>query len=229
MPDPLIVKSMFGRIARRYDLLNRVLSVGIDQVWRRAAVRAVGSVKGEVGIDLCCGTGDLSLAFERSGAAVVGLDFTPEMLPIARAKGDKTGGRLCFAQADALLVPARDNGAAFSSVSFGIRNVENRTRCLEEMARITRPGGRVVVLEFSMPPGWLLGFLYRAYFTKALPFIGRVVSKDDDAYSYLPRTVLAWPDPDSFQSEFEAVGLQDCGYRLLSRGIAALHWGTVAS
>lgn len=229
VPDPVIVKSMFGRIARRYDLLNRVLSAGIDQAWRRATVRAAGPVEGEVGVDLCCGTGDLALAFEKAGASVIGLDFTPEMLPLAKGKGEKRSGKLCFGQADALQVPARTNGAAFSSVSFGIRNVEDRGRCLQEMERITRPGGRVLVLEFSMPPGFILGFLYRTYFTKVLPTIGRLVSKDDDAYSYLPRTVLAWPDPETFQGELEAAGLQDCGYRLLTRGIAALHWGSVAS
>jgi demethylmenaquinone methyltransferase/2-methoxy-6-polyprenyl-1,4-benzoquinol methylase len=218
---------MFGRIARRYDLLNRVLSLGIDQAWRRATVRKAGNVEGQVGIDLCCGTGDLALAFEEAGASVVGLDFTPEMLPLARDKGAKHKGPVLFGRADALQVPARTNSAAFSSVAFGIRNVEDRGLCLREMARITRPGGRVLVLECSMPPGFLLGFLYRTYFTRVLPLIGRLVSKDDDAYSYLPRTVLAWPDPDTFLGEMKSAGLEDCGYVLLTRGITALHWGTV--
>ena len=227
VPDPATVQSMFGRIAGRYDLLNRVLSVGIDQAWRRAAVRAAGEVFGKHGIDLCCGTGDLSIAFEKAGAKVVGLDFTPQMLPIARRKGDKRPGQVYFGQADALQVPARSDSADFCSVAFGIRNVENRTRCLEEMARVTKPGGRVLVLEFTMPPGPMLGYLYRTYFTKVLPTVGKMVSKDDDAYSYLPRTVMAWPDPVTFQGELEQAGLKDCGYRLLTRGIAALHWGTV--
>jgi demethylmenaquinone methyltransferase/2-methoxy-6-polyprenyl-1,4-benzoquinol methylase len=121
---------MFGRIAGRYDLLNRVLSAGIDQAWRRATVRAAGDVTGMHGIDLCCGTGDLAIAFEKAGAKVAGLDFTPEMLPIARRKGDKRPGDLFFGQADALQVPARTDSADFCSVAFGIRNVENRTLCL---------------------------------------------------------------------------------------------------
>lgn len=219
---------MFGRIAGRYDLLNRVLSVGIDQAWRRAAVRRVGAVEGQRGLDLCCGTGDLTLAFQRAGAQMVGLDFTPEMLPIARDKGSKVSGApVLFTRGDAMSLAAGDDSVDFSSVSFGIRNVADRIGCLREMARVTRPGGTVLVLEFTMPPGPVMGRLYRTYFTKLLPAVGRLVSKDDDAYEYLPRTVLAWPAPDAFEAEFQSVGLVDTGYQLLSRGIACLHWGRV--
>ena len=221
---------MFGRIAGCYDLLNRVLSMGIDQVWRRRTVAQAGKVEGQLGLDLCCGTGDLTLAFRRAGARMVGLDFTPEMLPIALGKAEReSGSPVAFVRGDAMRVAARTNAVDFTSVSFGIRNVSDRIGCLREMKRVTRPGGRVLILEFTMPPGPVLGRLYRTYFTRALPAVGRVVSKHNDAYSYLPRTVLAWPKPDVFESELLSVGLVDTGYRLLTRGIACLHWGTVPS
>lgn len=223
---------MFGRIAGRYDLLNRVLSAGIDQRWRRFTVRhaseGLGGLEGQSGVDFCCGTGDLALAFRAAGATVMGFDFTPEMVPLARDKGEAgpQPGPL-FLRGDAMAAPAATNSVDFTSVSFGIRNVADRRGCLAEMARVVRPGGLVLVLEFTMPPGFLLGALYRTYFTKVLPLVGRLVSKDDDAYSYLPRTVLAWPDPETFQAEFEGTGLVDCGFRRLTRGIACLHWGRV--
>lgn len=219
---------MFGRIAGRYDLLNRVLSAGIDQAWRRRTVRQAGDVRGARGLDLCCGTGDLTLAFRKAGAHMVGLDFTKEMLPLAARKGQRSGGEaVAFVRGDAMQVAARDASVDFTSVSFGIRNVADRVGCLEEMRRVTRPGGKVLVLEFTMPPGAVLGRLYRTYFTRLLPMVGRLVSKHDDAYSYLPRTVLAWPSPEVFEQELRSVGLVDTGYRLLSRGIACLHYGTV--
>ena len=228
MTDPQAVQTMFGRIAGRYDLLNRVLSAGIDQAWRRATVRQAGDVAGLEGLDLCCGTGDLTLAFRKAGARMVGLDFTKEMLPLADKKGARGSGQpVTFVRGDAMCVAARDDSVDFTSVSFGIRNVSNRIGCLEEMRRVTRPGGQVLVLEFTMPPGPILGRLYRTYFTRLLPMVGRLVSKHNDAYSYLPRTVLAWPAPDVFESEMQGVGLVDTGHRLLSRGIACLHYGTV--
>lgn len=216
---------MFASIARRYDLLNRVLSLGTDQRWRRAAVQAAGPVAGRLVVDVCCGTGDLALAFRAAGARVVGVDFTLEMLELATRKDEPE--TVVFAHGDALRLPVADATADVASVAFGIRNVEDRLQGLAELARVVRPGGRVVVLEFTTPPGAILGALYRFYFTRVLPFVGRSVSGNDDAYSYLPRTVLAWPDPARFQQELESVGLVECGHRLLTRGIACLHWGLV--
>jgi demethylmenaquinone methyltransferase/2-methoxy-6-polyprenyl-1,4-benzoquinol methylase len=216
---------MFASIASRYDLLNRVLSAGVDRRWRRAAVEASGPVEGGLVVDVCCGTGDLALAYREAGARVLGVDFTSEMLVRATHKDPRA--RVLFAHGDALVLPVADGIADVASVAFGIRNVEDRLGCLREMARIVRPGGRVVVLEFTTPPGPILGALYRFYFTRLLPLVGRFVSGHDDAYAYLPRTVLAWPDPARFQEELESVGLVDCGNRLLTRGIACLHWGVV--
>jgi len=227
MPDPRSVRSMFARIAGRYDLLNRVLSAGTDQRWRRAAVGQAGELGGRVVVDACCGTGDLSLAFAREGARVVGVDFTPEML--VRAERKRGTGPALFTHGDALRLPVRSGAADVASVAFGIRNVADRGSGLRELARVVRPGGTVLVLEFAMPPGRVFGALYRFYFTRLLPRIGRLVSRDADAYGYLPRTVLEWPTPAELQAELEALGLVDCGHRLLTGGIACLHWGRLPS
>ncbi len=221
---------MFARIAGVYDLLNRLLSLGIDQRWRRALRASAGDVRGARVVDACCGTGDVALGFARAGAAVVGVDFTPEMLARAERKAEALNGacvRPAFAHGDALRLPLRAASADVCTVAFGIRNVADRHAALREMARVVRPGGRVLVLEFTMPPGSVLGPLYRLYFLRILPAVGRLVSRDSDAYTYLPRTVMSWPDPARFQREMEDAGLVECGHRLLTRGIACLHWGRV--
>ncbi len=227
MDEPRHVRAMFARIAGSYDLLNRVLSLGIDQRWRRAMLEAAGDVEGRVVVDACCGTGDVAFTFARAGAHVVGVDFTPEMLRRAERKKDPRVPASVFAHGDALCLPVKSASADFCTNAFGIRNVQDRRAGLREMRRVLRPGGRVVILEFTLPPGAILGALYRCYFTRVLPSVGRLVSKDADAYSYLPRTVLAWPSPTEFQREMELEGLVDCGHRLLTRGIACLHWGRV--
>lgn len=225
MPEPTQVRSMFSRIAGRYDLLNRGLSLGIDQRWRRRAVRGAGEVAGRDVVDVCCGTGDLAALFARAGARVVGVDLTPEMLERALPKG-RRAGRALFVHGDALRLPLPNACADVASVAFGIRNVADRRKGFEELRRVLRPGGRLLVLEFTQPPGRLFGGLYRFYFTRVLPTLGRAVSGDGDAYSYLPRTVLAWPSPDELRAELEELGFEGCGYERLTRGIACLHWGT---
>lgn len=216
---------MFARIAGVYDLLNRVLSLGIDRRWRRAMLETAGDVRGRVVVDSCCGTGDVAFEFERAGARVVGVDFTPEMLVRARGKSSRARVEPIFAHGDALALPVRDGVADVCTNAFGIRNVADRRAGVREMRRVLRPGGRLVILEFTMPPGRILGALYRFYFTRVLPRVGRLVSRDGEAYDYLPRTVLAWPSPEEFQREIEREGLVDCGFRRLTRGIACLHWG----
>lgn len=227
MPDPVQVRAMFARISGHYDLLNHLLSLGIDRSWRRKTVEAAGDVEGCVVVDACCGTGDLSAAFVRRGARVIGVDFTPEMLSRAGSKITRFRNRAVFAHGDALALPLRSGCADVTSVAFGVRNLSDARAGLAEMARVTKPGGRVLVLEFTTPRGALLGRAYRWYFTRMLPTLGRLVSRDEDAYMYLPRTVLAWPTPEQFQIDLEAVGLVECGFRTLTRGIACLHWGRV--
>ena len=216
---------MFARIAGRYDLLNRVLSCGIDQRWRRRLLERLGRLEGARVVDACCGTGDLTLALEERGASVVGVDFTPEMLQHARRKGTARGE--LFVHGDALHLPITDGGADASTIAFGIRNVADRRQGLAELARVVRPGGTVCVLEFSLPPGPILARLYKLYFTRILPRVGGWVSGSPDAYRYLPDTVLAWPTPDELAREMEESGLERCGYQLLTGGIACLSWGRV--
>lgn len=216
---------MFARIAGCYDLLNRLLSLGIDRRWRRAMVEAAGDVEGRLVVDACCGTGDVAFEFAGAGARVVGVDFTPEMLQRAERKKSARAPSAVFAHGDALRLPVQSASADLCTNAFGIRNVRDRRAGIREMRRVLRPGGRVVILEFTMPPGRVLRAGYRFYFTRVLPFVGRLVSRDADAYSYLPRTVLAWPSPEEFQHELEHEGLVECGHRRLTRGIACLHWG----
>jgi len=217
---------MFARIAGRYDLLNRTLSLGIDQRWRRAVVAQAGELGGGLVIDACSGTGDLAVAFARSGARVVGVDFTHEMLVHGPAKLRPGDAPTAFVQGDLLGLPVPTGVADVASVAFGIRNVADPRQGLRELARVVRPGGRVLVLEFSTPRRGPLAWAYRTYFTRVLPRVGRLVSGDGEAYDYLPRTVLAWPAPDAFQAWMGEAGLVDCGHRLLTGGIACLHWGT---
>lgn len=228
MPDPTAVREMFARIAGRYDLLNRVLSAGVDRSWRRRAVARAGVGAGSLVVDACCGTGDLALEFARAGARVVGVDFTPEMLARAERKRGRRGAPgAVFVHGDALALPVADRVADVASVAFGLRNVADRRAGLRELARVVKPGGRVLVLEFTQPPGRVLGAAYRLYFTRVLPRVGGAVSGDGGAYEYLPRTVLAWPQPERLAAEMAECGLADCGFELLTRGIACLHWGTV--
>jgi len=216
---------MFARIASRYDLLNHLLSGGIDRRWRAALVRRLGDVRGRLLVDCCCGTGDLAFALERAGARVLGVDFTPEMLFRARRKDGRRAAR--FVAGDALALPLADARADAATIAFGIRNVADRRRGLRELMRVVRPGGAVLVLEFSLPRGRITGALYRFYFTRILPRVGGWISGDAGAYRYLPETVLAWPSPTELQAEMEGLGLEQCGYQLLTGGIACLSFGRV--
>jgi demethylmenaquinone methyltransferase/2-methoxy-6-polyprenyl-1,4-benzoquinol methylase len=226
MPDPRLVRSMFGRIAGRYDLLNRLLSAGIDRSWRARTVGAAGDLRGRVVVDACCGTGDLSLEFARAGADVIGIDFTPEMLFLALPKARSRRLRVAFVHGDALRLPLRSGSADVVSVAFGVRNLADPDAGLRELTRVLKPGGRLLILECSPPPAGWLGALYRFYFLRVLPAVGGWISGDPEAYGYLPRTVVAWPPPAEFQRRMETAGLSHCGFERLTHGVASLHWGT---
>jgi len=216
---------MFARIAGRYDLLNRLLSAGVDRRWRARLVRRLSDLRGRTLLDSCCGTGDLAFALESAGARVVGVDFTPEMLAFARQKGAGRAAR--FVAGDALRLPLADESVDAAAIAFGIRNVADRAGGVREMMRVVRPGGTVIVLEFSLPRGRILGALYRFYFTRVLPRLGGWISGDASAYRYLPDTVLAWPAPGELRAEMEHLGLEHCGFELLTGGIACLNFGRV--
>ncbi|MDY7231618.1 bifunctional demethylmenaquinone methyltransferase/2-methoxy-6-polyprenyl-1,4-benzoquinol methylase UbiE [Hyalangium rubrum] len=194
------VRQMFSSIATRYDVTNEVLSFGIHRLWRRTTVRLSGAKQGDSILDCATGTGDLALVWKRTVGAsgrVVGTDFCPEMLQSAPAKAEQAGLQVEFQVADAMALPFADNSFDVASISFGIRNVDDPVKCLKEMARVVKPGGRVVVLEFGQPEG-LFGALFRFYSKTIMPAIGGLLTGNRAAYEYLPRTAAAFPAGERF-------------------------------
>ena len=234
MPDGPTIQRMFAEVAPGYDRANRALSLGIDVYWRRKAVRLCSVQAGERGLDVCAGTGDLSFALQRAGAIVTGADFCAPMLVHARrkAEGARAGGAQTvpdFLAADALALPFPSAAFDFATVAFGIRNVSDPLAGLREMARVVRPGGRVVVLEFTRPRLPLVGAAYRFYFGKVLPKLGGWISgAKNGAYQYLHDSVMAFPEREGFLQLMRDAGLQAPRMQLLTGGIAALYRGEVA-
>jgi demethylmenaquinone methyltransferase / 2-methoxy-6-polyprenyl-1,4-benzoquinol methylase len=194
------VREMFASIARRYDTANEVLSLGIHKGWRRAAVHLSGAAPGQRVLDCATGTGDLALEFKRAVGAtgeVIGTDFCAEMLESAPAKAAKAGVQVKFTVADVLALPYPEGQFDVASIAFGIRNVDDPLLCLREMARVVKPGGRVIVLEFGQPRG-PFGALFRAYSRGVMPVVGGLLTGNRAAYEYLPRTAAAFPAGERF-------------------------------
>lgn len=235
MKDAARIRSMFASISRRYDLLNHLLSLNRDKQWREEAVAASGLEANNRVLDVCSGTADLALAYSRRlgpDGMAVGADFCPEMLRIGKQKARSANGRVGFESrvelvvADALALPFADNTFDVVSVAFGIRNVADMESGISEMSRVAKAGGRVVILEFSMPDSKLVGGLYKIYFTRILPLVGRVVSgANNDAYSYLPDSVLQFPQGEEMREIMRARGLKDVSARRLTGGIVTLYVG----
>ena len=228
--EPARIRRMFARIVPTYDLLNHLLSAGLDRGWRRATVKACAWSRPEGRpwrvLDVCAGTGDLAFEFARAGARVALSDFTSEMLLEARAKGARRGVVAPLSIGDALRLPFAGGSFDAASVGFGIRNVEDLDRGIAEMARVVRPGGAVAVLELAQPANGALRRVYNAYFTRVLPAIGQMVSRSpESAYAYLPRSVIAFPPPDELAERMRAAGLRDVTWRPLAAGICTLHVG----
>lgn len=227
-PEKAAVRSMFDRIAPRYDLLNRLLSAGTDVRWRRRCIDAVTDAGARNLLDVCSGTGDLAVEFLRRGEdhRAVGVDISPAMLGQAAKKlrGGFAPERWAVVVGDAERLPVRSGGFDAAVVAFGIRNVGDVGAGLAEMRRAVRPGGRVVVLEFSMPPG-MVGALYRLYFNRALPAIGGWISGDRGAYSYLPASVARFATPKELGASMERAGLSRVRWRRLTAGVAHLYIG----
>ncbi|WP_309891761.1 bifunctional demethylmenaquinone methyltransferase/2-methoxy-6-polyprenyl-1,4-benzoquinol methylase UbiE [Archangium sp.] len=202
------VRQMFSSIATKYDVTNEVLSFGIHRLWRRTAIRYSGAKQGDTILDCATGTGDLALAFKRTVGAsgrVMGTDFCKEMLDNAPAKAAREGLQVEFQVADAMALPFADASFDVASISFGIRNVDDPVKCLKEMARVVRSGGRVVVLEFGQPTG-LFGGLFKLYSKVIMPAIGGLITGNRAAYEYLPRTAAAFPAGDKFLSLMDQAG-----------------------
>ncbi|NOK13506.1 bifunctional demethylmenaquinone methyltransferase/2-methoxy-6-polyprenyl-1,4-benzoquinol methylase UbiE [Corallococcus exercitus] len=224
------VRQMFSSIATRYDVTNEVLSLGIHRLWRRSAVKLSGAKEGSHVLDCATGTGDLALAFKRKvgpTGRVVGTDFCPEMLQSAPAKAAKAGLEVEFQVQDAMALTLPDNSFDVASISFGIRNVDDPVKCLQEMARVVRPGGRVVVLEFGQPTG-PYGALFRFYSKTVMPAIGGLLTGNRAAYQYLPRTAAAFPAGERFLALMDQAGAysERAAHPLLF-GTAYVYVGTV--
>ena len=222
------VRQMFSSIATRYDLTNVVLSFGVDRWWRQVTVKTARTGPGMRVLDCATGTGDLALAFRRTGAEVVGTDFCAPMLVPAREKARAAGLHLTFEVADAMALPYADRSFDGASIAFGIRNVDDPVQCLREMARVVKPGGQVLVLEFGQPGGpW--GALYRLYSRVVMPMVGGLLTGNKAAYEYLPRTAAAFPAGQRFLELMDRSGaFRERSARAFTGGITWLYRGIVA-
>ncbi len=220
------VRRMFSRIVPRYDLLNRLISLGMDGRWRRAAAAAAQPAEC-LALDVGAGTGALALALRRQGAAhVVGADFSPEMLATAGTKAVAAGdGGISWALADALALPFRDDSFDCVTNAFLLRNLADLRAGLAEMARVLKPSGRLVCLDATQPPPGLFGSLYRLYFNHLLPPLAGAISGDRAAYRYLPNSLHGFPNATKLAAILADIGLSDVRYRLLAGGTVALHTG----
>ena len=220
--QPDDVQAMFDEVADRYDLTNDVLSLGQTRVWRRAVVKAVAAEPGERVLDLAAGTGTSSRPFADAGAHVVPCDFSLGMLRVGRTRQPD----LAFVAGDGLRLPFADDAFDAVTISFGLRNLNDPDAGLAELHRVTRPGGRLVVCEFSHPTWGPFRRVYSDYLMGALPGIARRVSSNPDAYVYLAESIQAWPDQQELADRITAAGWTQPAYRNLSGGIVALHRAT---
>ncbi|MGH3384076.1 MAG: demethylmenaquinone methyltransferase [Nocardioidaceae bacterium] len=220
--QPRDVAAMFDQVAERYDLTNDVLSLGQDRRWRTEVVRAVDTRPGDRVLDLAAGTGTSSLPFARAGAEVVPCDFSQGMLRV----GKRLRPGLGFTAGDATRLPFADETFDVVTISFGLRNVVESRLALAEMLRVTRPGGRLVVCEFSHPTWAPFRTVYVEYLMRALPPIARFVSSNPEAYVYLAESIRAWPDQAALAGWVRAAGWSAVAWRNLSGGIVALHRAT---
>jgi len=227
------IRDMFDRIAPRYDLLNRLLSLGIDRRWRRFAVRQLNVPEDGRVLDIATGTGDVALEIGRQtspGVKIVGSDFTQGMLVLGRGKITESPyrDRIVLVNAPCESMPHPDGIFDGITIAFGIRNVVDRQKGLHEMARVLKPGGRAVILEFATPRNSFFRAVYYFYFLRVLPWLGGLVSQRS-AYQYLPDSVLEFPDRETFKEMMELAGFFDVECHDLTGGIAAVHVGTRAA
>ncbi len=187
------VRDLFGTIARRYDLINDLQSLGLHRAWKRRLVGLARLRTSDQALDLCCGTGDVAFALAQTGAEVTGLDFSPAMLDVARARAERQAGRVTFVQGDALRLPFADNAFDAVTISYGLRNLADFEAGLAEMQRVAKPGGRLLVLDFGRPANPVWRGLYFAYLRLAVPVFGRLFAGSADAYAYILESLRHYP------------------------------------
>jgi demethylmenaquinone methyltransferase / 2-methoxy-6-polyprenyl-1,4-benzoquinol methylase len=222
---------MFDRIAGVYDLMNTAMTAGLHHRWRERAADLAGLEAGDRALDVCCGTGDLALALApRVGpeGSVIGADFSEPMLELARRKAAERGvGQVTFEWADALELPYGDAEFEAVTVGFGVRNLADLAAGLAEMARVLRPGGRLVILEITQPRQPPLSTFYSLWFDRIVPLLGTLAG-DREAYTYLPESVKRFPPPEGLAAEMDEAGFERIGYTVLAGGIIAIHSGVRA-
>ena len=224
------VRGVFDSVASRYDLMNDLMSFGIHRIWKRVAVEFAGVREGQRVLDLAAGTGDLSARFSGlagPGGLVVMTDINSAMLAQGRERMVDEGhlGNVAYLQVDAEAIPFPDGFFDCVTIAFGLRNVTHKEKALSEMARVLKPGGRALVLEFSHPSQRPLKALYDLYSFKALPMMGRLVARDAESYRYLAESIRMHPDQETLRSMMESAGLERCEYHNLTGGIVAVHRG----
>lgn len=225
------VQRLFGRIARIYDLMNKLMSFGLDQYWRSRAARYLALATGEIGLDLGTGTADLAISVLRRsgpGTRMIGMDITPEMLEVGRQKVARLGlqNQIDLRSGDAEHIDLPDNSVDGCCSAFTVRNLTNIEQGFREMLRVVRPGGRVVCLEITHPPGKFFGSLFHFYFYKLAPLFGTIIGKAFEEYTYLPNSLTTFPRAPRLKEIMEDAGWSDVRYYYLSGGVVALHVGT---
>jgi len=226
---PNSVKKLFDTIAPYYDHLNHLLSLGIDIYWRRTAVKELKGVDGMI-LDIATGTGDVAIAIlnqNKFKSKVIGLDFSPPMIMKAKKKISKMGisSRILFILGDALSLPFSDNVFDASIIAFGLRNIFDKQKALSEMIRVVKVGGKVIILEFTLPEKGLLSKIYPFYFRKILPWIGGMLSGNKEAYEYLPESVYQFKEIIHYETLMKGFGLKDISLHHLTSGIAFVATG----
>lgn len=219
--DPREVQEMFDRVARRYDIVNDILSLGRTRAWRKKVTEIIGPKPGMEILDLAAGTGSSSAPLARAGAHVIPTDFSEGMLEAGR----RARPELAFTWADALNLPFGENQFDVVTISFGLRNTHDRAKAMKEALRVTKPGGRFVVVEFSSPTFPLFRKIYVNYLMRALPAIARRTSSNPEAYIYLAESIRAWPTQSELAAEMGSIGWKNVTWRNLTGGVVAVHTG----
>lgn len=225
------VQSIFSSIANKYDKLNTILTLNIDQIWRKKAVKLCNIKENDKVLDLCCGTGkmiELQCKAVGNNTMVVGLDFNREMINVAYKKLNQSlnNYRFNLIQGDAMELPFEDNTFHCITIAFGLRNVPDKKKAISEMYRVLKPGGKIVCLELSKPEVPVFKNIYNLYFNFALPFIGYLGTHDKSAYYYLRNSVNGFMTKNQLKHEFEKIGFDNSGFKSLTFGIASIHYGS---